>query len=191
MKILILILLLITNLVYSNDKNPSNFIKNIINECKPALIKENADFLEKTMEKYVDFNEISIWIAGKKKWLDASNDEKNLFIKELKKLMLKTYSKTVYHYIDAEVEFITPKITNNIELSKRTQISSIMKKNNKNVSIIYRLIKNNDSWLVFDIIIEGISILKSLKTQYSEIIRLHGLDAAISKIRISNLTTYE
>lgn len=186
MQILILILILLTNVVYANYQNPSNFINNIINECKPALIKENAEFLEKTMEKYIDFNEISIWIAGKKIWLDASKDKKDIFIKELKKLMLKTYSKTVYYYIDADVEFIASKAINNFETSKRIQISSIMKKNNKNVSIIYRLIKNNDSWLVFDIIIEGISILKSLKTQYSEMIRLHGLDDAIKKIQFAN-----
>ena len=61
-----------------------------------------------------------------------------------------------------------------------------MKKNNKNISIIYRLIKHNDTWLVFDVIIEGISILKSLKTQYSEIIRLYGLNEAITKIQIAN-----
>jgi phospholipid transport system substrate-binding protein len=188
MKIIIFIIFFISNSVYPNVITPSTFIQNIINECKPALVKENNSFLEEIMEKYIDFNEIATWIAGKKIWKDSSEKQRELFITELKKIMLKTYSKTVYYYVDADVEFITPKskkIENNID-NTRTQISSIMKKNNKNVNIMYRVIKNNDSWLVFDVIIEGISILKSLKTQYSEIIRLHGLTEAIKKIKIAN-----
>ncbi|HIH2762879.1 MAG TPA: Tgt2/MlaC family protein [Candidatus Azoamicus sp.] len=188
MKIIIFIMFFISNLAHSKEIKPIDFIQNIINECKPALIKENNFFLEETMEKYIDFNEIATWIAGKNIWKDSSINKKECFINELKKLMLKTYSKTIYYYVDADVEFITPKskkIDENTHNS-RIQISSIMKKNNKNVTIMYRLIKNNDSWLVFDVIIEGISILKSLKTQYSEIIRLQGLDEAIKKIKIAN-----
>lgn len=188
MKILIIILtIFLIDIKYVYGENPTDFVQNIINECKPALKKENDSFLEETMEKYIDFNEIAIWITGKKIWINTEEYKKNNFIKELKQLMLKTYSKTVYYYVDADVEFINQKnrkidTTNN----DRIQISSIMKKNNKNVNISYRLIKNNNSWLVFDVVIEGISILKSLKTQYSEIIRIHGLDEATRKIKLAN-----
>lgn len=188
MKIITFIIFFISNLAYSNAVKPSDFIQHIINECKPALVKENNSFLEATMEKYIDFNEIATWIAGKSIWKDSPENKKNIFITELKKLMLKTYSKTVYYYVDADVEFIAPKskkIETNIN-DTRTQVSSVMKKNNKNITIMYRLIKNNDSWLVFDVIIEGISILKSLKTQYSEIIRVHGLNEAIKKLTLAN-----
>lgn len=187
MKIVIFIIFLISNIAYSLEINPTEFIQNIINECKPALIKENNEFLEKTMEKYIDFNEIAMWITGKHLWQDTPLNKKHDFIKELKQLMLKTYSKTVYYYIDADVEFVTNKSKNTYNTtSTRIQISSVMKKNNKNIIITYRLIKNNESWLVFDVIIEGISILKSLKTQYSEIIRIYGIDEAIKKIKNLN-----
>lgn len=186
---LIFIIIFISKAIIANEINPTDFIQNIINECKPVLIKENSIFLEEKMEKYIDFNEIAIWIVGKKLWLDTTFHQKENFLKELKKLMLKTYSRTVYYYIDADVEFINNK-TKKLEntFNTRIQVSSIMKKNNKNVTITYRLIKNNDSWLVFDVIIEGISILKSLKNQYSEIIRIYGIDEAIKKITNSNLS---
>lgn len=188
MKIIIIIILTLSSLKYAYCSSPTEFIQNIINECKPALINENNSFLESTMEKYIDFNEIAIWITGKTIWQNSSENQKMSFIKELKTLMLKTYSKTIYYYVDAEVDFISPKTKKYDEsINDRIQISSIMKKNNKNINIVYRLIKNNDSWLVFDVIIEGISILKSLKNQYSEIIRIRGLDEATKKIKNSNL----
>jgi len=187
MKIIILIIILISFPAYSNQEDPSKFIGNIIEKSKPALKNKNKDHLEKIMEQYLDFNEIAIWISGKSMWTKAAENEKLKFLTEIKKLMLKTYSKTVYYYIDSDVTFLTPKSSNNnTNIQKRLQISSVMKKNNKNVNISYRLIKHDKSWLVFDVIIEGISILKSLKTQYSDMIKIKGLEYTTNKIKLLN-----
>ena len=188
MKIIISIIILLINFtVHSNQENPSIFLKNIVDETKPILIKKNNDFLEKTMEKYLDFNEIAIWITGKMIWQTSTNKQKIEFINELKQLMLRTYSKTVYYYIDSDITFIDPKIIKNkYDFEKRVQITSVIKKHNKNINISYRLIKFNNSWRVFDIIIEGISILKSLKTQYTDIIKTKGLNYTTTKIKILN-----
>ncbi|HIH2763509.1 MAG TPA: MlaC/ttg2D family ABC transporter substrate-binding protein [Candidatus Azoamicus sp.] len=130
---------------------------------------------------------MAMWIVGKTIWSSTDLSKKKLFLIELKKLMLKTYSKTVYYYVDADISFLTPKLDENaFENKKRIQINSIMKKNNKNVSIAYRLIKNNNAWNVYDVLIEGISILKSLKMQYSDMIKNKGIDYTITKIKSSN-----
>jgi phospholipid transport system substrate-binding protein len=177
--------------IYSNNAfsniDPIKFIENIIQESKPYLLKKDDKFLENVMEKYIDFNEVATWIVGKNTWIKSNVEEKIFFINELKILMLKTYSKTAYYYIDANVEFLKPKIYSDIKKNKRIQISSIMIKNNKSINITYRLIKHDDNFLVFDIIIEGISILKSLKTQYSDIIKNYGLNYTSELIKSNNM----
>jgi len=182
--LLVIILLGISSYAHSEQEDPFIFLNNIIEKSKPVLQNKNNEYLEKTMEQYLDFDEIATWIVGKTIWGKSNTIDKEEFLDELKKLMLKTYSKTVYHYVDSDVSFITPKSNNkNFSTQKRIQISSIMKKNNKNVNISYRLIKNNDSWLVFDVIIEGISILKSLKNQYSDMIKTYGLNYVNKKMK--------
>lgn len=172
---------------YSDESNPLFFLEKIIKESKPALINRNDDFLEKTMEKYIDFEEIALWVIGKQIWSTTEVDKKELFLIELKKLMLKTYSKTVYYYVDSDVIFLNPNPdVTFFDNKKRIQINSVMKKNNRNVSISYRLIKKNNVWLVYDVLIEGISILKSLKTQYADMVKNKGIDYTIDKIRNSN-----
>lgn len=186
-KIFILIIFLINFNITANELNPSKFIEYIIEKTKPALIEKNTDILKKLMEENLDFNEIVMIIMGKNQWIKSSEKQKNKFLKELKNLMLKTYTKTVYYYIDSDITFLPIKHDNkNIENLKRIQLSTIMKKNNKNVNIIFRLIKNNENWLIFDIMIEGVSILKSLKTQYSEMIKIKGLDYTILKMKENN-----
>lgn len=187
MKKFLLCIFLLSFVSFSNEKNPVYFLEKIIEASRPALINTNDEFLQKTMEKYVDFEEMAIWIAGKSVWSGASLESKKEFLFELKKLILKTYSKTVYYYVDADVSFLTPNIDEkSFENKKRVQINSIMKKNGKNISISYRLIRCDDSWLVYDVLIEGISILKSLKMQYSDMIKNKGMDYTINKIKISS-----
>ncbi len=187
-----IIIFLLSPIVYSNETEPNKFLNDIMEKSKPMLMKKNHEFLEKTMEQYIDFNEIAIWVTGKAAWFNSSIEEQIFFKKELKTLMLKTYSKTVYHYIDANITFIKPK-SNTIKaiLEKKIQISSIIKKNNKNINISYRLIKNQETWLIFDIIIEGVSILKSLKTQYSDMIKTKGLTHTAKKMKSLNNKYYE
>ncbi len=164
------------------NEDPVVFLENILMEIKPSLMSRNDIYLEESMEKYLDFNEISLWIVGKKIWLSSLDIEKTEFINVLKLLMLKTYKKTVYYYIDSEIDFLKPKLDTNL-VQKRIQMFSVMKKNNKSITISYRLIKNDNSWLVFDIVIEGVSILKSLQTQYSDMIKFKGLNYASIKMK--------
>ncbi|HIH2763194.1 MAG TPA: MlaC/ttg2D family ABC transporter substrate-binding protein [Candidatus Azoamicus sp.] len=175
------------SLSFADQKNPVYFLEKIVEESRPALISKNDEFLEKTMEKYIHFEEMAMWIVGKSLWSSIDVSKKNLFLIELKKLMLKTYSKTVYYYVDSDISFLNPNLDEKVfENKKRIQINSLMKKNNKNVNISYRLIRQDDDWYVYDVLIEGISILKSLKMQYSEMIRNKGIDYTISKIKSSN-----
>lgn len=185
-KYLILMILFVSFSVFSHEQDPLYFLESVLNEIKPFLIQKDDVYLEKTMEKYVDFEEIALWIAGRSVWENSSTCDKINFIKELKLLMLKTYKNTVYYYIDSDIDFLTPKSDIAVGLQKRIQVFSIMRKNNKNINISYRLVNNNISWLVFDIIIEGVSILKSLQVQYSSIAKTHGLGytTAVIKSRV-------
>ncbi|HIH2762563.1 MAG TPA: Tgt2/MlaC family protein [Candidatus Azoamicus sp. MARI] len=174
-------------LSFADQQNPVYFLEKIIAESRPSLINKNDEFLENTMEKYIDFEEMAMWIVGKALWLSIDSYKKDLFLIELKKLMLKTYSKTVYYYVDSDISFLNPNLEKEaFENKKRIQINSIMKKNNKNVHISYRLIKHEVEWYIYDVLIEGISILKSLKVQYSDMVKNKGIDYTINKLRLSN-----
>lgn len=188
LKILIISLLFFNITLKAEVKDPVIFLQEVINECKPILTKKNDNLIEQKITEYMDINEMSVCIIGKAIWDITDLEKKKLFIQEFKKLILKTYIKTAYHYIDSEMNFsISNKQNKNISItSKRIQLSSAVKKNNTIINIDYRLIKDKNSWLVYDIIIEGISILKSFRTQFSEFAKNNGIDKTIEKIKELN-----
>lgn len=179
------ILFFYSSLIFAVE-NPIIFLEKVLEDIKPALINRDDSSLDSYIKKYVSFEEVSLWIAGKTVWYNLDSDKKKIFIDELINLMLKTYKNTIYYYIDFDIDFLKPKIDYNNSNYIRIQIFSVMKKNNKNVTVSFKLIKFNESWLVFDIVIEGISILKSLQTQYSSLIRNYGIDYVIDKMRNVN-----
>ena len=188
MKGLTIILLVILGTFQANAcEDPVIFLNDVLTEIKPALINKNDELLEIALIKYINFNEMAECIAGKNIWNSTNKECQKSFIYELKNLMLQTYKRTVYYYMDDSIIFFKLKSSNQkLCYKKRIQITSVIKKNNKNVYITYRLVKSENSWLVFDILIEGISILKSLKTQYYDIIKNHGLKYTTEKIKILN-----
>ena len=186
LKYFFLTLILILNIkVHAQTMNPILFLEKIVEECRLKLNNENDSFLYNKITKYMDFHEMSNWIVGKTIWNETQDQEKNEFINELKLIIRKTYKKKIYNYAESKILFYISK-DQNITINKRIQLSSIIKYKNNNININYTLIKHKYSWLIFDIVIEGISILKGLKAQFSDNIKQEGLNKTIKKMKNIN-----
>lgn len=174
-----------------NKKDPVQFLHFITDQVLTEL-KQYTDSSDKHVNKVVnnlvlpniDFDEMCQWIAGRAIWNKATDTDKSEFIQELKQLLVKTYSSTLSSYNDEKIEFQN---YNGDHKSKRVQIKSIVVRRNKeNLSVDYRLVAVDDSWKVYDLIIEGVSILQGFRTQFSDDIRMHGLKAVTEKIKNHN-----
>ena len=153
-----------------------------------ATIDKDPTFTYKIIDRvvlpHVDFVEMAKWIAGKTAWNAASPKEQEAFIKEFKILVVRTYSSSLNKYNNEKVEFFPlQKSASNI----RIQVSSkIIREGKEDISVDYRLIADNDDWKLYDIVIEGVSILKGFQAQFSEQIRNHGLSTVVNKIKLHN-----
>lgn len=156
-----------------------------INSQKDAISKDKLvlhRILERTVIPKVDFNEMAIWIAGKKAWRGASESERAKFIKEFKILVLRTYSHFLMGVSDEKLTFKPVGRTN----GKRLQISgTITKSDGEVIDVDYRLI-DVGSWKIYDIVVQGVSLLKGFQAQFSDRIRREGLSSVIKEIEEHN-----
>ena len=98
-------------------------------------------------------------------------------------MVVRTYATALNNYSNEIVEFPPQSIDT---AKSRVQVSSIIKRNKENISVKYRLIKHGNDWLVYDIIVEGVSILQGFQAQFSQEIRQKGLDKVIAQIKEHN-----
>ncbi|HET9843960.1 MAG TPA: ABC transporter substrate-binding protein [Gammaproteobacteria bacterium] len=177
------------------QERPEVLLERVTQEMLTALkqndaeIKRNhaklVEIIDKILVPHVDLHDMSRWVVGRNAWLKASASEKTRFAQEFKDLMIRTYSSSLTAYSNQEI--IYKPIRGSLEGKKRVQVSSqIIEPGRSPIQVSYRLVLKGGGWKVYDIIIEGVSLLKGFKSQFEADIQEHGLEKVIEKMKTHN-----
>ena len=158
----------------SHAKDPSELINGIVNEA--ALILKSTDPVESKIiklndiaERSVDISGIGMYALGKHK-KSMSEDEKTKYKKLFKSYFLKSFSSRLVDYTDPKINVVSQKKIN----EKYTIVNSILEATSKRpqVKIDWRIYtKNPATPLIRDLIIEGLSLARTQKEEFSSIIQ--------------------
>ena len=102
-------------------------------------------------------------------WRSRTDQEKTSFISLFSQVLETTYINKLKFYSDEEVSF-KKQIVNR---DKAIVYSEIIK-NNQEIPIIYRVKDDNGQWLIYDIVIEGVSLVQNYRQQFDQIIKKDG-----------------
>ena len=130
-----------------------------------------------------DFEKVARLVLGRA-WRSASDEQKKGFIVEFRTLLLKTYAVALSKYKDQKIEFKPTRMldTDEIVIVK----SEIIQGGAQPIRVNYALSKRTGKWLVFDIVIEGVSLVTNYRSQFSSEIKKNGMDALILKLAKKN-----
>lgn len=62
-------------------------------------------------------------------------------------------------------------------------VSSVVWQNSKEISVVYKLYNKKGVWLVYDVIIEGVSLVRNYRSQFAQIVQKNGYEALVRKIK--------
>ena len=115
-----------------------------------------------------------------KHWRTASEDQQTRFIDAF-------YQALVRKYADGVLEFDPNMITvlpfRGDETKKRTKVrSTVDLDDGSKVSVDYELVKRKAGWLVFNVVIEGVSYVRNFRAEFDSEIRSSSLDAVIERL---------
>ncbi len=186
---LFLAFLLITNIAFSND-TPDGFLKDSVEEISLLVTKykdrfeTDEEFLRGKMNSVVmpklDIILMSKIILGKKIWTDLSTSQKDDFVEAFQYRMTSTYMKSITAFDGEKVVFLP------YEPGKRENIAYVKSKYlipGGDIAVDYRLIKKSDKWKVYDIIFDGISLMKNYRADFREHVSESGIESLIISLR--------
>ena len=126
-----------------------------------------------------DLDRISMLVLGKA-WRKINEDQQKKFKVEFKTMLLRTYAVALGKYKDQEIDFkpLRMEPTDN----KVTVKSQIIQDGAQPISVDYTLAKKDDAWKVFDIVIEGVSLVTNYRSQFASEIKNNGIDSLIGKL---------
>ena len=112
-----------------------------------------------------------------KNYNELSDEEREEFTGLFKKLLENSYASKIENYQDETINYVDEKIKGNYAMV-RTQI---VRKDGV-IDVDYKMLKNNGQWLVYDFVIEGVSLIRNYRSQFSKIISTESYGALVSKL---------
>jgi phospholipid transport system substrate-binding protein len=136
----------------------------------PSLKSESARKTKKNKirtiaQKMFDFTELSKRTLAQN-WGKFSPQQQNEFIDLYTSLLEDAYADKILAYSDEKIIF-----TNEVALSEKTvEVRSIVLRKTVEIPIYYRVMLKDDGWRVYDVVIEGVSLINNYRTQFREIL---------------------
>lgn len=130
------------------------------------------DLVNEILLPHIDFKHMSRWVLGKH-WRRASSEEKQDFVGEFRKLIIRTYSTALLEYSGQEIRFLP--VRDQSDPNRASVRTEIRPDSGPIIPISYDLYKNDmGEWKVYDISIDGISLIANYRSNFSSQIRRSG-----------------
>lgn len=173
--------------------NPQALVESVTAKILQA-IKDNRDRLgdaefvaqkiEELIVPHIDQIAISKLALGKH-WRSATPAQRDEFVKEFKNLLIRTYKTSLVNYNDQTVEMLPFRPSG--QQDRATVRSSIKRAGGPPIPINYSLrYKPEDGWKVYDIVIEGVSLVTNYRSTFDREIAAGGMDKLLASMKTRN-----
>jgi phospholipid transport system substrate-binding protein len=155
-----------------------------IKKNRELYAKDHARLYKMAEDKvlpHFDFRRMSQWVLGRA-WRDATPEQRDRFTAAFRDHLVATYATALLNYKDQEVIYLPVQAAPGADdVVVRTEIKQ--GGGQPNIPIYYSFYKNREgAWKVYDISIEGVSLVTNYRSVYVSKIREQGIDALIDEI---------
>lgn len=173
------------------ESQPSDVVQQMADQVierlrthKPLTDNQAFALVEELILPHLDFTSFSRLTLGKY-WRQASPEQRTAFTNSFQKLLMRSYATSLNAYNGESIEQLGERDEGDNRLVIQTQM---LRTQGAPVRIDYRLQLRDGVWKIYDVVIEGISLIMTYRTSFSEEIRHIGLDALIAKLNDNNIT---
>ena len=176
-------------LAHAEPLEPEALIRNTVDEVM-AIVKQDKDIQAGNQRKilalvdakvlpHFNFTRMTRLTVGKH-WRVATPEQRQALETEFRNLLVRTYTKAFTVYRDQKVEIKPLKMER--DATEVTIKSSIIKPGTPSVPVDYDMEKTADGWKVYDVYIEGVSLVTSYRSTFSEQIQQSGIEGLIKTL---------
>ncbi len=141
-------------------------------------VDKRRELLRVTINEKFSFAKMSQLSLGKH-WKERSDDEKKQFTKLFGQLLEDTYISKIEGYTDEKIVY-----TKELVKKKKAQVNTKIVTDSVEIPLDYRLYKlKDDSWMVYDMVIEGVSLIGNYRSQFDQILKKNSFDTLVEELK--------
>ena len=165
--------------IQSGSERGLQIIKDSLFQGGPDL-RQTKDEILSIVDEYFDFAEMAKRALGRP-WKDQEPEKQQEFVRLFKQLLFNTYVSRVEATATPNTSTLydTETVEGDYALV-RTRVASA---SNPDVQIDYRLRLDETGWKVYDVVIEGISLVGNYRHQFGSILNNESFDSLLSRLR--------
>lgn len=130
-----------------------------------------------------DFDRMGRWVLGKN-WKQASPAERTRFVEEFRGLLVRTYATALLEYSDRKISYLPD--TTEPDARQATVRSEIEMPGAQPVPLTYRMVRTRDGWKVYDVSVEGVSLISTYRAAFAQEIRSGGMEGLLRSLSERN-----
>ena len=149
-----------------------------------AMLENDEEYLRAKVDELVipklNISLMSKIVLGRDNWISSNDYQKREFQKAFRSLMVRTYMKSLTTFDGEKMKFMPFKAGKRPDIAR---VNSVYLLSEGELPVSYRLkFVESNGWKVFDIIIDGISLLKNYRTDFQEHIQNNGINSLIAEL---------
>lgn len=164
-----------------NIKNVTDKLVTIVTDEKLLDIERDAErrrLIRDAVDEIFDWNAFSSRALGRH-WGKRTNDEKKEFVDLFSQLLERTYMDKTRQYSGEKVIFLNEILDGDYGVAE----TSVVTKDGKEVDVKYRAQKDNGKWMVYDIQVEGVSLVNNYRVQFNDIITKSSYEELVKRLK--------
>ncbi|MCL6555087.1 MAG: ABC transporter substrate-binding protein [Burkholderiales bacterium] len=194
MKKLLLFLFLIAPLTtYANAMPPDELVKSVASEVI-AILKTDKDIQKGDAKKiyalvdakvlpHFDFTRMTRLAVGRY-WKDATPEQQQRLTREFRDLLVRTYAMSLANYKNQTIEYKPLRIgPNDTDVTVKTVV---IEPGRQPIPIDYQMVRTPDGWKVYDITVEGVSLVVNYRSSFAQEIQQGGVERLIQTLAAKN-----
>ena len=160
-------------------------VMHALSEAGPKL-KDNSKQLYEIIDELIlphfDFRRMSSWVLGKH-WRVASDEQKKAFTEEFQALLVRTYSRALVDYRDKRIQFLATRVRTESDVTVRAEIDQ---GGGPPIPVTYEVSLVDGVWKVYDVAVNGVSLVINYRSSFNSEIQRNGLDGLIQRLKDRN-----
>lgn len=168
-------------------ESPTDAVKSVIDEVirilqdpslkAPAQKKQRRDRVKQVVDRRFDYEEMAKRSLGSS-WNTLNAGQRQEFVRLFGELLEASYSGKVMNYQGEKVQYLREIPDGNF-----AEVRTVILRKNDRIPMDYRLIMKDRGWVVYDVVIEGVSLVSNYRSQFSQVIRQSSYSGLVQRLR--------
>ena len=168
-------------------ETPTDAVRTTVNEAisvlqdqglkNPDRAAERINRLKRIADSRFDYGEMAKRALGAH-WNNMSERQQEEFVDLFTKLLTATYADQVGLYSGEQVKYLEERLEGDDYAEVRSKMIG-----KTTIPLDYRLLKKDGEWRAYDVVIDGVSLVKNYRGQFASMLRLSSYDHLVQTLR--------